>query len=55
MPNYEFACPDCALVEEKYFSFSEEHKLECAKCGVAMKKVIKATPAIFHGGGWGKS
>jgi len=50
---YEFKCPDCYRIEEKYFSFKEEHKFNCPNCKTEMNKVITATPAIFHGGGWG--
>ena len=53
MPFYEFKCKECLRIEEKHFSFQEEHKLECPKCKVVMDKVIHATPAIFTGGGWG--
>jgi putative FmdB family regulatory protein len=54
MPFYEFKCPDCFRLEEKYFAFTEEHKLMCESCKkIEMQKVIQATPAIFTGGGWG--
>lgn len=53
MPFYEFKCPKCFRLEEHYFSFKEEHKLACPTCKKDMEKVIQATPAIFHGGGWG--
>jgi putative FmdB family regulatory protein len=53
MPTYEFKCPKCSQLEEKHFGFQDEHKLLCPKCKTKMNKVIGATPAIFHGGGWG--
>jgi len=53
MPTYEFKCPDCFRLEEHYFKFHEEHKLNCPSCKTKMDKVIKAMPAIFTGGGWG--
>lgn len=53
MPTYEFKCPNCLRLEDKYFTFQEEHKLKCPGCKKQMVKIIGITPAIFHGGGWG--
>jgi len=53
MPTYEFKCPKCLRLEEQHFGFNDEHKLPCPSCKTEMGKVINATPAIFHGGGWG--
>ena len=54
MPFYEYKCPDCFRLEDKYFSFQEEHKLMCDTCKtVEMVKVLQPTPAVFRGGGWG--
>jgi putative FmdB family regulatory protein len=53
MPSYEFKCSDCFRLQDKYFSFSEEHKILCDNCNKPMSKVMQATPAIFTGGGWG--
>lgn len=56
MPVYQFKCLDCYRLEEKYFSFTEEHTMVCVnkKCKEAqMSKVLQAVPAILRGGGWG--
>lgn len=56
MPIYEFKCPDCYRLEEKYFSFTEKHTMLCdnKNCKEApMEKVMHAVPAILRGGGWG--
>jgi putative FmdB family regulatory protein len=53
MPTYEFACIPCDIQIEQYFTFHEDHRVECEKCGNAMIKVMQATPAQFKGGGWG--
>jgi putative FmdB family regulatory protein len=53
MPTYEFACIACDIQIEQYFTFHEDHRVECKKCGNAMIKVMQATPAQFKGGGWG--
>jgi putative FmdB family regulatory protein len=53
MPTYQFACIACDIEVERYFTFNEEHRVECEKCGHAMVKVIQATPSHFKGGGWG--
>lgn len=53
MPTYEFKCPECLRLEDQYFTFEEEHKLNCPGCQTKMDKVIVATPAILRGGGWG--
>ncbi len=55
LPTYDFACIGCDIEVEKYFSFTDEHRVECEKCGNAMIKVLSATPAHFKGGGWGGS
>jgi len=53
MPTYDFACIACDTEVERYFTFNEEHRVECEKCGNSMVKVIQATPSHFKGGGWG--
>jgi len=53
LPTYDFACITCDIQVERYFTFNEEHRVECEKCGNSMVKVLTATPAHFRGGGWG--
>lgn len=53
MPSYDFKCNDCYRLEEKYFSFTEEHIVMCDNCKTEMVKVLQPTPAIFTGTGWG--
>lgn len=55
MPNYDFKCNNCGRVVEKYFTFQDNHNVECAICESPMVKVIQATPAHFAGSGWGKN
>lgn len=53
MPNYSFVCKECKEQLDKYFSFEEEHYVECEKCNEPMEKELNATPIHFRGGGWG--
>ena len=55
MPNYDFVCISCDIQVERYFTFEEDHRVECEQCGNEMIKVMSATPAHFKGGGWGVS
>jgi len=53
MPSYDFACVACDTQIERYFTFEENHRVECEHCGNQMIKVFQANPAHFKGGGWG--
>ena len=53
MPNYDFTCIACDITVERYFTFEEDHRVECESCGNSMVKVIAATPSHFKGTGWG--
>ena len=53
MPVYDFACMSCDVQVERYFTFNEEHRVECETCGNQMIKVMPSVPAHFKGGGWG--
>ena len=55
MPSYDFCCLSCDIEVERYFTFEEDHRVECEKCGNEMIKVFNPTPTHFKGGGWGKS
>jgi len=56
MPNYDFKCDKCGVIETVYFHFHDKQELECLSCEVGMRKLIAATPAVFNGTGWaGKS
>ena len=55
LPTYDFTCVGCDIEVERYFTFDEEHRVECEQCGNAMIKAFTATPAHFKGGGWGGS
>jgi predicted nucleic acid-binding Zn ribbon protein len=57
MPTYQFKCPECYRLEDKYFTFTDKHLLVCSNSNckdIPMDKVFLATPAIFTGTGWGK-
>lgn len=55
MPAYEFKCPDCDLIAEVVFSFSDTvTSPECPNCELTMARLY-AVPALqFKGTGWGK-
>jgi putative FmdB family regulatory protein len=55
MPSYDFCCLSCDIEVERYFTFEEDHRVECEKCGNEMIKVFNPTPTHFKGGGWGGS
>lgn len=54
MARYDYKCPECDYLAEIENPISQPlPEVECEECNVEMKRVIHATPAIFHGGGWG--
>ena len=36
MPNYDFVCISCDIQVERYFTFEEDHRVECEQCGNEM-------------------
>jgi len=55
MPSYDFVCNDCGEKITETFGFHENHLVDCPQCLKQMRKIIKATPAVFRGTGWGGS
>lgn len=53
MPNYDFKCDQCGVVETVHFHFHDVQVLQCLDCEVQMRKLIQATPVVFNGNGWG--
>ena len=51
MPNYDFKCNVCGVVQEVYKEFGDDSIPVC--CQTSMNKIFSATPAHFKGGGWG--
>jgi len=56
MPNYEYKCPDCNVIETYNHRSNEPCRPLCIKCsvkGVYMKKVITGGSAVhFKGSGF---
>jgi len=52
MPKYDYECPGEEVIVEFDLPFNHETP-RCDVCGVEMRKVFAATPAIFKGRGWG--
>lgn len=51
MPNYDFKCSVCGVVQEVYKEFGDDSIPVC--CQTSMNKLFSDTPAHFKGGGWG--
>ena len=53
MPIYEYTCPNCQNVFEKWLKLSEttEHA-PCPKCGSQARHIISNTAFVLKGGGW---
>jgi putative FmdB family regulatory protein len=53
MPIYEYACPNCRNVFEKWLKFSETtENAPCPKCGSQARHIISNTAFVLKGGGW---
>jgi len=52
MPKYDYECLGEEVIVEFDLPFNHETP-RCDVCGVEMRKVFAATPAIFKGRGWG--
>jgi putative FmdB family regulatory protein len=53
MPIYEYACPDCRNVFEKWLKLSETtENAPCPKCGGQAQHIISHTAFVLKGGGW---
>lgn len=55
MPTYDFICPICNKVEEKFFSVYSNHTTFCDVCKVEMEKTFQPTPVHFKGTGFYKT
>ena len=52
MPNYEYECDGEGL--SIVLDLPMEHEIpRCQGCGLNLKRVYTAIPAIFKGSGWG--
>ena len=53
MPIYEYACPNCRNVFEKWLKLSETTKnAPCPQCGGLAQHIISHTAFVLKGGGW---
>ena len=53
MPIYEYACPNCRNVFEKWLKLSETtENAPCPKCGGQAQHIISHTAFVLKGGGW---
>ncbi|MBD5607835.1 MAG: zinc ribbon domain-containing protein [Desulfovibrio sp.] len=53
MPIYEYKCPKCGEVFEKFAKSSESHKdAICPKCGTESPRIISRTSFVLKGDGW---
>jgi putative FmdB family regulatory protein len=55
MPTYDFICPICNKIEEKFFSVYSNHTTFCDVCKVEMEKTFQPTPVHFKGTGFYKT
>ena len=53
MPIYEYACPQCRNVFEKWLKFSEAtENATCPQCGSQAQHIISNTAFVLKGDGW---
>ena len=53
MPIYEYTCPNCQNVFEKWLKFSETtENAPCPTCGSWAQRIISNTAFVLKGGGW---
>jgi putative FmdB family regulatory protein len=53
MPIYEYACPNCRNVFEKWLKLSEAtESATCPQCGSRAQHIISNTSFVLKGGGW---
>ena len=53
MPIYEYACPNCQNVFEKWLKIVETtENAPCPKCGNQAQRIISDTAFVLKGGGW---
>ena len=53
MPIYEYTCPQCGNIFEKWLKFSETtENAPCPKCGSPAQRIISNTAFVLKGGGW---
>ena len=52
MPIYEYKCPICGKIIERYRRIDEKKNAVCTKCGVEAKKIISNSTFALKGGGW---
>ena len=53
MPIYEYTCPNCQNIFEKWLKFSEStENAPCPKCASRAQRIISNTAFVLKGGGW---
>ena len=53
MPNYDYVCDDCEVVEEHFHAMSKSPDILCPNCGKSMRKCIgPGAGFIFRGAGF---
>ncbi|MDR2695508.1 MAG: zinc ribbon domain-containing protein [Deltaproteobacteria bacterium] len=53
MPIYEYTCPQCRNVFEKWLKLSETtENAPCPQCGSQAQRIISNTAFVLKGGGW---
>jgi putative FmdB family regulatory protein len=52
MPVYQYRGIECGHEFDVRQSFSDDPLTECQVCGLAVRRVIHASPVVFKGSGW---
>jgi len=52
MPVYEYQCPNCKKIIERYRQMNSTKNAVCVKCGCEAKKIISNSTFALKGGGW---
>lgn len=53
MPTYDYRCPKCEKIIERFHGMSETPNVICEKCEVIMVRMVGGgSGVIFKGDGW---
>jgi putative FmdB family regulatory protein len=53
MPNYDYRCPICGIIVEKYHSITHDPVYYCTMCGCVLKKMLGKDQRLeFKGDGF---
>jgi len=52
MPIYEYQCPNCKKIIERYRQMNSTKNAVCVECECEAKRIISSSTFELKGGGW---